>query len=74
MDGLYIVVPTRVTCYMLYIFFRSNHLNSLPCELTGCQRLREIFLSMNKFKFLPEVLYSLKNLENVFASDNQVMM
>ncbi|KAL5016231.1 hypothetical protein ScPMuIL_005820 [Solemya velum] len=51
---------------------RNNALSDLPCEVADLQELREIVLSCNRFMQLPTVLYKLKKLEILFASDNKI--
>ena len=36
------------------------------------EHMREITISYNRFKELPQVIYSWSKLENILASDNQI--
>jgi Leucine-rich repeat (LRR) protein len=56
----------------LYAFNRNNHVSELPQELEACSRLSEVILSFNAFSEVPPVLYSMKSLETILASDNRV--
>ena len=58
---------------VVQIFFsRNNLIKDLPPELEQCSKLRDLVLSFNSFQKIPEVVYSLKSLETIVASDNQV--
>ena len=52
--------------------YRNNRIRDLPQELERCTKLSDVVLSFNLFQKLPPVLYTLKALENIIASDNQV--
>ncbi|XP_041379476.1 leucine-rich repeat-containing protein 40-like [Gigantopelta aegis] len=47
-----------------YRELRSNQLSDLPMTLSSCLKLRDIYLSLNRFTLLPSVIYEcIKHLE-----------
>jgi Leucine-rich repeat (LRR) protein len=49
----------------------QNHLESLPIELGGLDRLRRLVLDSNRFQTLPTAVFALKNLEHLGVDNNQ---
>lgn len=40
--------------------------------LSSCLKLRDVYLSLNRFTLLPPVVYDCVSLVNIFANDNQI--
>lgn len=55
-----------------YIDFRGNKIDDLPIEFNQLKSLRELIISDNKFKTIPDCIYQLPILENLFANNNQI--
>lgn len=47
-------------------------MSDLPTTLSSCLKLRDVYLSLNRFTLLPPVIYDCVSLENIFANDNQI--
>ena len=69
---MYICMYVMQLMELICCYCRNNRIKELPQELQCCSKLSEIVLSFNQFQKLPPVLYKIKALENIIASDNQV--
>ncbi|RNA38661.1 leucine-rich repeat-containing 40 [Brachionus plicatilis] len=55
-----------------YLDFRGNRISDLPIEFNQLKSLRELIISDNKFQIIPDCVYQLPILENLFANNNQI--
>lgn len=66
--GCFIGTFTSLT----HLDLASNLLESLPKEMSNLQALIELNIMQNRFKFIPDCVFSLSSLENLLASGNQI--
>jgi len=55
-----------------FLDFSNNKLADLPAEISGLTHLREIILSVNQFRAVPDCLYDCQKLETILIANNQI--